>query len=233
MTDPHAYPNPDILVSVDWLAQRLNDPSVKIIDGRSGRDYAAGHIPGAIVLPTPLFKAAGSAETCSPDDFAATVGAAGIRPTDTVVTYDSNSPTGARIWWAFTRFGHPNVRYLHGGMIQWLQAGQPVATESVSPPPVDYTLAGDRADYACTLPQAISALDRPNVLYWDTRSLGEYTGEDPRNNPAERAGHIPGAVQLEWRELVDEATGFFKPAAEMRQLLQTAGITPEQEVVAY
>ena len=59
-----------------------------------------------------------------------------------------------------------------------------------------------------------------------------FRSADPRNNPADRAGHLPKAVHLEWTEMVD-AAGLFKPAAEMRALLANKGITPEKEVVAY
>ncbi len=233
MAETWDYPNPEPLAGAGWLMAHLNDADLRIIDGRGGKDYAAGHIPGAIALPSPAFKAAASNETCSPDEFAAAAGAMGIRSTDTVVCYDSNGPTAARAWWAFTRFGHQNVKFLHGGFGAWTGAGGPLTTDAVSPPPAAYRLSGDRPGYACSLPQALASVSRDGVVFWDVRSESEFTGADPRNIAPEKAGHIPGAVHLEYSELVDRATGLFKPAAEMRQLLASRGITPESEVVAY
>ncbi len=71
------------------------------------------------------------------------------------------------------------------------------------------------------------------MLFWDTRTAEEYSGADGRNNPADRVGRIPRAVHLEWSELTDPATGLFRPAEEMRRVLEAKGITPEKEVVAY
>ena len=233
MAETWDYPNPEPLAAAGWLNEHLNDAGLRIIDGRGGREYAAGHIPGAILLPAPAFKAAGSSETCSPDEFAAAAGAMGIRVADTVVCYDANGPTAARAWWAFTRFGHQNVKFLHGGFDAWLSTGGPLSTDTVALTPSFYDLIGDRPGYACTLPQALASVGRSGVVLWDTRSEGEFTGADPRTIDPEKAGHIPGAVHLQYSELVDKATGMFKPAAEMRQLLAVRGITPESEVVAY
>ena len=76
------YPNGDLLVSVVWLAQHLHDPNVKIIDARSAQDYTAGHIPGAVLLPNGAFRSTrGVPDACTPEEFAATAGALGVRTT--------------------------------------------------------------------------------------------------------------------------------------------------------
>ena len=233
MNEAQGYAHPELLASSAWLAEHLSDPGLKVIDARGAREYEAGHIPGAIVLPSPAFKAAGSLETCSAEEFAHAAGALGIRSSDTVVCYDSSGPTAARAWWAFTRFGHPAVRFLHGGMRQWQASGHSLVTEPTSYEPTVYELGESHDEVACALPQAVASLGKADVLFWDVRSAGEYSGEDGRNNPPDRVGHIPGAVHLEWSDLTDPATGFFKPAEEMRRLLEAKGITTEKEVLAY
>jgi len=227
------YPNPEPLASVGWLATHLSHPSVRMIDGRSPAEYAAGHIPEAVLLPSPAFKAAGSGETCSPEEFAAIAGGLGVRPSDTVVCYDASGPTAARAWWAFRMFGHAEVKFLHGGYPAWVAAGHPQETTTRPPVPTAYAVAGGRPELACSLPQALGLLGKPGVVFWDTRSRDEFTGADPRNNDPAKAGHIPGAAHLQYSELVDRSTGLFKPAAEMRALLASRGITPESEIVAY
>ena len=104
----HAPPyNPPTYRSAAWLAQHLHDP--KIIDARSAKDYAEGHIPGAVLLPNDTFRSTrGVPDACTPEEFAATAGMLGVHSTDTVVCYDGTG--GARTWWVFARFGHRDVR---------------------------------------------------------------------------------------------------------------------------
>ena len=68
-------------------------------------------------------------------------------------------------------------------------------------------------------------------MLWDVRSEGEYRGTNDRGN--RRAGHIPGAVHLEWHNVMERDSHRFKPAAEIRQLLTEHGITPDKAVFAY
>ena len=74
------YPNGDLLVSAAWLTQYLHDPNMKIIDARSAQDYTTGHIPGAVLLPNGAFRSTrGVPDACTPEEFAATAGALGVR----------------------------------------------------------------------------------------------------------------------------------------------------------
>ncbi len=227
------YPHPELLETPTWLADHLRDAGMKVLDGRPAADFATGHIPGAISLPGPNFKAQGSLETCSEEEFAATAGMLGISATDTVICCDATGPTAARLWWAFTRFGHHAVRYLHGGLPAWQAAGLPLETTTRAYPPTLYELGEPLDHLACALPEAIAKLDDDAVVFWDTRSAEEFSGERTQNNPPDQVGHLPRAVHLEWNELTDPATGLFRPAAEMRRVLESKGITPEKEVVAY
>ncbi len=233
MPQTSGYPHPELLETTEWLAEHLDDADLVLLDARRPEEYAEGHIPGALNLANPVFKAAGSLETGSPAEFAEVVGALGIRPTDTVICYDAGGPSAARLWWAFTRFGHEQTRYLHGGLTKWASEGRPLETAAVTRTPVGYQLGPQREEVACTLPQAIDRLDSDDVVFWDTRSEDEFTGARAMNNPEDRVGHIPGAIHLEWSELADPATGMFRPEEEMREVLAAKGITPEREIVTY
>ena len=233
MPETSEYPHPELLETTEWLAAHLDDADLVVVDARRPEEYAEGHIPGALNLASPVFKAEGSLETCSAEEFAEVVGALGIRPTDTVICYDAGGPIAARLWWAFTRFGHEQTRYLHGGLRKWIEEGRPLETAPPTRSPVTYQLGAQREELACTLPQAIERLGSDDVLFWDTRSEEEFTGARAMNNPEHRVGHIPRAIHLEWSELADPATGLFRPAEETREVLAAKGITPEQEIVTY
>jgi thiosulfate/3-mercaptopyruvate sulfurtransferase len=133
----------------------------------------------------------------------------------------------------FARFGHRDARFLNGGFRQWQAGGQATSTETVQSQPTTYQLGEVQDNLACSLAQAEAHVRANDVLFWDVRSPGEYAGTDPRSNSPARAGHIPRAVNLEWTELVDPATGLLKPADEMRRLLAAKGITPDKEIVSY
>ena len=228
------YANPDLLVDAAWLAAHPDDPTLKVVDARGADAYAESHIPGVLLLPDRAFRSTGDTpDICTPDEFAQTVGALGISAGDTVVAYDVPGPLAGRAWWAFARYGHADVRFLNGGWRQWQAGGHPVSADAPTIEPTTYVVADPRDDLHCSLPQAVDGATNGGVLFWDTRSTGEYTGEDARSNPPDRAGHLPGAIHLEWTELVDMESGLFKPADEMRQILDAAGITPEAEIVAY
>ena len=80
---------------------------------------------------------------------------------------------------------------------------------------------------------AYSPLGQSGVVFWDTRSLDEYTGATAPFNPPPRLGHLPGAVHLEWSELFEKDPHTLKPAAELKALLTGKGITPESAVTTY
>src|SRR5665647_1310583 len=141
-------PTDDPLVSTDWLAARLDDPKVKIIDASYKMpgvlplpldDYLSGHIPGAV-----FFNVNAIADPDDPrphmfpsgEQFARDVAALGISKGDTVVAYDSGGWVAApRAWWMFLSFGHPNVRVLDGGLKKWLREGRPTHSGKVTPRP--------------------------------------------------------------------------------------------------
>jgi thiosulfate/3-mercaptopyruvate sulfurtransferase len=76
-----------------------------------------------------------------------------------------------------------------------------------------------------------AACSLENAVIWDVRSDGEYNGTDSRGN--KRVGHIPGAVHLEWFNVVDRTTHRLKPPPEIRRMLSEKGITSDKLVHTY
>ena len=228
------YAHPELLTSAAWLSEHLGDAQLKVVDARGADEYAEAHIPGALLLPAGAFRSTGDVPgICTPEEFAATAGALGIAANDVVVCYDATGPAAGRAWWAFTHFGHRDVRFLNGGIRQWLAGAHPTTTRTPALELATYSLGTADDSLVCSLPQAVAGVDDGSVLFWDVRTEGEFSGATPRDNPPDRAGHLPGAVHLEWTELVDAETGLFKPADAMERILQAKGITPEKAVGAY
>ena len=112
------YAHPELLAETGWLADRLKDPSVRIVDARSREDYEAGHIPGAVSMDGfgNNIPRAENGDMGSPEEFARTVGGLGISNHDTVVVYDTPSQRMGMVAWTFLYYGQADIRLLDGGI---------------------------------------------------------------------------------------------------------------------
>ena len=228
------YAAPEFLAETGWLAEHLNDENIRIVDTDVVAAYQRGHVPGAAMVPDNYQKdpETGRVHILPPEKFAEVMGRLGIGDDTVVVTYDnSRSLYAGRLWWALQYHGHRKVKVLNGGWRKWVGEGREVSLEPpATPKRVRFTPRPDPSVIATT-EQLIADYSKPGVAVWDVRSGEEYTGENSRHN--RRPGHIPGAIHLEWLEMIDEGTHCFKPADEMRRILVAKGITPEKEVVAH
>ena len=234
MTTAEGFAHLEFLVDAAWVAAHLDDPNVVVVDGDVAAGYQRGHIPGAVLVPDNYEKdpATGRVHIMPPEPFAAMCQNLGIGDDTLVVAYDNNqSLYAARLWWALNYYGHSQVKVLDGGWRQWVAEGRPVSFDRPNPrsgatftPRVDDSIMvrAEELKAACSLADAV---------LWDVRSDGEYSGANDRGN--QRAGHIPGAVHLEWFNVMAPDSHRFKPAAAIRQLLNEHGITPDKAVFAY
>jgi thiosulfate/3-mercaptopyruvate sulfurtransferase len=228
------YARPDLLAETAWLAERLSDPRVRVVDARSEGEYAAGHIAGAVHLDGfgSGIPRSENGDMGSPAEFARLASGLGIDNDTTVVVYDTPSQRVGMVAWTFLYYGHEDVRILDGGLAKWLAEGRPLTTETSSWPPTTYVASPATAVY-CSLDEAKSAVGRDDFVFWDTRSADEYTGAAGGFGAPPRLGRIPGAVHLEWTELLDPASRTLRPAAELREMLDARGITPDKQVASY
>ncbi|MEX0970516.1 MAG: sulfurtransferase [Paracoccaceae bacterium] len=219
------------LVSGDWLAERLNQPGLVIVDTRKGDGYAKAHIPGARQLRLdPHLHHPGRVE--DPEVFATEMARLGIGPETLVVAYDDgNNLFGARLWWVLRHYGHDNAVVLDGGWDGWMLAGLPV-TDDAAP------VTGPGAFAARVTPEHLAqtadvraAMDDPDQQILDVRGDAEWLRAKPTE--ASMAGHIPGALHLVWTDCLDPVTRRFRPASELRARFSTLGLRPEAEIITY
>jgi len=228
------YTNPQLLAETEWLAQHMDDPNVRIVDARPPQQYGAGHIPGAVNLPgTNGIPRTADGEMASPEEFSLLAGKLGIGNGGTIIVYDIPNQHMGLVAWAFLYYGHCDVRVLDGGFEKWTREGRPVSTQPTNYPEANFTAKPVDAIY-CSFSHAKASHGRPETVFWDTRTLSEYHGgAEGHGKPPPRPGHIAGAAHLDWVELIDPETKTFKPAAELRALLASKGITPDREVNTY
>ena len=228
------YAHPELLAETDWLVAHLSDPTVRVVDSRSDKDYAGGHIPGAVHLDGyTLSGLRTGSEMPEPEAFAHLAGALGIDEHTKVVVYDAGGPpTAGIVAWAFLYYGHVDTCLLDGGLTKWAAEGLSLSTDSPAHEPRPFTARLERGVY-CSLDQAKASVDDDGVVFWDVRGVGEYDGTKKGWNAPPRLGHLPGAIHLEWDELFDSDDGTLKPADELNTLLGAKGITPQATVVSY
>ncbi|MCB0141953.1 MAG: sulfurtransferase [Caldilineaceae bacterium] len=232
---PQAYAQADALVDTDWVLAHLDDPTVHFLDiGGDPEVFAQGHIPGALFvnlgsdLTNPNDSTRG--QILEQDALSALFSQLGINNGDTVVVYDANrNLLSTRAFWAIKYYQHPDVRLYNGGLTKWQADGQELSTEAVEPTPTEYVAAEADPAIRTTSEYLLAHLDDPSVVTCDTRGAEEYAGTDVR---AARGGHIPGALNLEWSNAVND-DGTFKDAPALGKLYLAAGFPPDKEIITY
>lgn len=220
------------VVSAGWLHENLKNRLV--IDARPKGDYDQGHIEGAI-----SFDPLKAGIRTGPDadnplqmipfaELAEKLGAAGIRSDDPIVVYDKAGPIAGFLIWVLNYAGAENTAYLDGGVEGWHEAGYHLAT---TPSPGNAKEFGGEANTKIigSDESLKELLDNPKVVIVDARIITQAKGIT-KHDLAERAGHIPGSVNLPLSALyMDNAA--LKPPQELLWLLKKNGITPDKRVI--
>ncbi len=231
------YAHPEVLVDGAWLADHLDDPLVKVVEvDLDPSKYEEGHIPGAVFwhgitdLLDPGYRTA-----FDPGSIGALLGGAGISPDSTVVAYSDHPALAAWVFWLLGTIGHRDTRVFQGGRARWLAEGRPLTGDLPSADPCSYEVAPPSAKWRADIDDVRAAVGDDRVVLLDVRTDEEHQGDifvvaPPEND--ERGGHIPGAVHLFYQHTVRE-DGTFKSPAELRELFEAHGVTPEHTVITY
>ena len=217
----------DPLVSTTWLAERLGDPAVRIVDATlplvgqagHGRDsYLAGHIPGAVFFD---INAIADPDTDlphmlpTPQAFAEAAGALGLARDATIIVYDAHGIYSApRAWWTLRAMGYPNVFVLDGGFRKWRAEARLLETDVQTPSPVAVAPEPDPA-LVKDLDAVAAILASGSAQVVDARSAGRFRGKAPEPRASLRSGHMPGALNLPFDQVVN-ADGTLKSIDELK-----------------
>jgi thiosulfate/3-mercaptopyruvate sulfurtransferase len=228
-------------VSTAWLAEHLGAPDVAAIDGTfflpdekrdATAEYLEGHIPGAV-----FFDIDGIADHTTnlphmlprPSGFAEAMEKLGLGDGMRFVVYDaSNLQGGARVWWTLRVFGARDVKILAGGLPRWRAEGRPLEQGLVRRMPRPFTVDFDSASVA-DAEQVKRASEAGSAQILDARTAARFRGIAAEPRPGLRSGHIPGSLNLPWREVV--AASEIKPENELKTLMAKAGVDVERPVI--
>ncbi|MFM8467246.1 MAG: 3-mercaptopyruvate sulfurtransferase [Oxalobacteraceae bacterium] len=236
------YPGP--VVSAEWLAAHLGNPSVRIVDatvhlpdtGRNAKaEYLLEHIPGAgffdlDVVADPLNPLP---RKFPPQEvFTREVGKLGIGNGAHVVVYDTPGLySAARVWWLFRQYGYDQVSVLDGGLKYWKMQGLPVQAGDLGRSSADFVVTSER-DLLARWPQVLEAAGSGVSQVIDARTPGRFAGTEQDRYPGTRAGHIPNSLNLYWADLLDAESRTLLPVAELRERFNQAGIRWDKPVTA-
>lgn len=226
----------DPVVSTAWLAARLGDAEVRVVDATlplvgqpgHGRDsYLSGHIPGAVFFD---INAIADPDTDlphmlpSPEAFAAAAGDLGLSREATIVVYDAHGIYSApRVWWTLRTMGFPSVFVLDGGLKAWRAEGREVETNVVPPRPA---IVASRFEPALVkdLPAVTGILAAGSAQVVDARSAGRFSGQAPEPRASLRSGHMPGALNVPFDRVVNP-DGTLRSREELRVVFEEVDLT--------
>lgn len=228
-----------MLVTVDWLGDHLNDPSLVLLQIGEKKDFDNGHIPGAQFLEyesisTPHNHSQGLMLELPPvEQLVSVFEKLGVSNSSHVILYFGTnwvSPT-TRVYWTLDYLGlGDRTSILNGGLVAWEATHHPISTEvkqrakgSITPAP--------RKEIVADAAWVSSHLNKPTVTLIDARTHGFYNGSESDGNP--RSGHIPGASNLSYLDVVDQDNNKFKSTDTIKELFRAAGFKPGNTMVSY
>ena len=228
----------DVLVSADWAEQNLSTPGVVFVEvDEDTSAYDGGHIAGAVKLDWKSdLQDQVRRDFISKEQFEKLLGKRGISNDDLVVLYGGNNNWfAAYAYWYFKLYGHQNAKLLDGGRKKWELDGRELSKETVERAPTTYTAADQDTSIRAFRDETIAAIGAKNLV--DVRSPDEFAGRllAPAHLPqeqAQRAGHIPTAINIPWSKAANE-DGTFKSDDELRALYADAGLDDGKDTIAY
>ncbi len=225
---------PALVIEPDELENSLGYENLLIVDLSRPENYRKMHVPGAIHLEYPqIIAVSRPVMGLLPDDdtLSRVFSALGIDELTHVVAYDDEGGgRAARLLWTLEVAGHTRFSLLNGGLHAWVNEGHPLETSAADPAAKTFQVRRNTAPLADSA-YISTRLGSEDCRLLDARSPDEYNGI---KKFAERAGHIPGAVNLEWTQAIDPGRNMrLKTDTELTALLSPLGITTDKEVITY
>lgn len=231
------------LFSVNELSDTFSSENVRLFDatallpGESFNPYTRfeqAHIPGSQYFDGDEFSDPESTQphtVPTPARFAKLFGQLGVRDTDTVVFYDQgNVASACRAWWLARLFGHKSVYVLDGGLPEWQRNNLPTvegrasthAVIAYQPRPHYKRLKGLGDMLDCILNDTAPILD--------ARSADRFYGRTPEPRPGLASGHMPGALNIPFKRILDEK-GCFLPTEQLRHIFLETGVPEDRGAI--
>ena len=236
------YNNPGTVVSTGWLAEHLDDPELRVLDGswylpQSGRDaiaeYQTAHVRGAR-----FFDIDEISDTSvdlphmapRPEYFCTKMSEIGIGDGHQVVIYDGAGLfSAARVWWLFRLMGKFDVSVLDGGFPKWKKENRPV--ENSHPELGDARLTTTlQSRLVSGVHEVVGASKKGSAQILDARPAQRFRGDQPEPRPGLRSGHIPGSLNIPFSSFLN-ADGTLKKPSALRSAVESGGVDMDRAII--
>ena len=211
------------------LADAGQRADVRVAALTPSETYTAGHIPDAVAIDWPAMELGTTTDAAIANWTSAMrelVASLGLGASSDVVIYDEGTLFAARLHWLLHFLGHDAQRILDGGLPAWQQKGLPVTQGTATAPVLESDVQPGttvRAEALAPLADVRAAVGADDVVFVDARSPDEYA-----------AGHIPGAVNVEYRSNAErQMPRFWKSNEALLELYEKAGVTSDKRVIPY
>ncbi|WP_435927417.1 3-mercaptopyruvate sulfurtransferase [Dryocola sp. BD613] len=231
-------------VAGDWLAEHIFDEDIQILDARMApagqehlrdmsAEYLAGHLPGAV-----FFDIEALSDRTSPlphmmpraEAFAVAMRELGISSDKHLIVYDEGNLFSApRAWWMLRSFGVENVSILAGGLADWQREELPLQQGVIELPEGEFDVNFD-PETIKRLTDVLLVSHEGTAQIVDARPVARFHAEADEPRPGLRRGHIPGALNVPWGDLVEN--GQLKTTDELSEIFARQGVRFDKPVIA-
>lgn len=230
-------------VAADWLAEHIDDPQIQIIDARMAppgqedrdvaQEYRSGHIPGAVFFDIEALSDHTSPlphMMPRPESFAVAMRELGVDQDKHLIVYDEGNLFSApRAWWMLRTFGVENVSILGGGLAGWQRDELPLQEGNVELPEGDFD-AAFTPEAVVRVTDVLLASHEKSAQIVDARPVARFNAEADEPRPGLRRGHVPGALNVPWTELVQD--GELKTTDELDAIFFRHGVSFDRPIIA-
>ncbi len=215
----------DIISAAEFMKLVKTDKSLVIIDASKKDSYTKTHIKNAVNIPHKTLYKEGDIEALimEPADLAKIFGSKGVGNSSKIVVYDAGSQKySSRVYWILKYLGAEDVKILHKDMSEWRKVRVPITKMPSKISPKTFTPNVDMSVYA-----DINDVKNAKGIILDVRTTDEFKGSADNSE-----GHIPGAININYKDFLTES-GAFKPKAEIESMLNDKGIAPSSIIIGY
>ncbi|HCP5402972.1 TPA: 3-mercaptopyruvate sulfurtransferase [Escherichia coli] len=229
-------------VGADWLAEHIDDPEIQIIDARMAspgqedrnvaQEYLNGHIPGAVFFDIEALSDHTSPlphMLPRPETFAVAMRELGVNQDKHLIIYDEGNLFSApRAWWMLRTFGVEKVSILGGGLAGWQRDDLLLEEGAVELPEGEFNAAFN-PEAVVKVTDVLLASHENTAQIIDARPATRFNAEVDEPRPGLRRGHIPGALNVPWTELVRE--GELKTTDELDAIFFRRGVSYDKPII--
>jgi len=246
MSNLISYSHPEVLCETDWVAEILSagNENVRIleVDYDPENAYRQGHLPGAhLIWWKKDINDIDRRDIINKRQFEDLMSKFGATSNTELILYgDFNNWFAAFAFWVFRYYGHDKMKLMNGGRKKWEMEKRVYTLENPTLPSNSskYSARPPDEGVRAYLPDVKRAMEKAEAVLVDVRSPKEFSGEitAPPEYPmehAQRGGHIPGAINVPWAQVINETDGTFKNTKEISSIYHSKGITPDKEVISY